>query len=108
MTPANTQVAPSPTIKAYEDKITAQLQLAKAKLEQLQAKAREKSAQGEIAAINSLTTAKQNIDRKLQDLKATSDSNVARAKADIDADVATFTASIDQLAGKVQSWSARK
>ena len=108
MPTTNTHAAPHPTLKTYEDKITAQIQEAKARLEQFEAKARDKKAQGETAAIDSLKTAKQNIDRKLQDLKTTHDTNVARAKADIDADVAKFKASIDELAAKLKTHTARK
>jgi hypothetical protein len=108
MATTNTHAAPNPTLKAYEDKITAQIQEAKARLEQFEAKTRDKTAQSETAAIVSLKTAKQNIDRKLQDLRKTHDTNVARAKADIDADVAKFKASIDELAAKLKTHTAKK
>jgi len=94
-------------LKAYEDKVKAQLQDAKTRLEQFEAKAKEKGAQAEITAVNGLKTAKANIDRKLQDLKKTSDTHVARAKADIDANVATFKASVDDFNAKFKS-SAKK
>ena len=108
MATTTTQAAPNPMLKAYQDKVAAQVQEAKAKLEQLEAKAKKKKAQGEIAAINTMKTAKQNIDRKLQDLKATHDSNVARAKTEIDADVAKFKASIDELSGKSKPQTAKQ
>ena len=106
---ANTtaQATPSSTLKAYEDKVKAQLQDAKGRVEQFEARAREKGAQAEITAVNGLKTAKANIDRKLQDLKKTSDTHVARAKADIDADVATFKASIDDFNAKFKSSAKR-
>jgi len=108
MRSTNKEVASNSTLKTYEEKVKAQLQGAKARLEQFEAKASEKGAQAETAAINSLKTAKQNIDRKLQDLKTTHSSNVARAKADIDADVVTIKASIDELAAKAKTGSAKK
>src|SRR5262249_22499135 len=86
----HTQETASSTLKTYEDKVRAQMQDAKTRLEQFEAKAKEKGAQAEVAAVNNLKTAKANIDRKLQDLKKTHDAYVTRAKADIDADVATF------------------
>src|SRR5260370_34069884 len=95
MATTQTQQAPSAGLKAYEDKITAHMQEAKAKLQQIEAKAqlqqieakaKETKAQAEITTLNSLKAAKQNIDRKLQDLKTTNAAHVARAKADIDAD----------------------
>ena len=103
-----TPEAPGSTLKAYEDSINAQIQGVKAKLDEFNAKARDKAAQGEAAAVDRLKTAKANIDRKLQDLKTTHASNVARAKADIDADVATFKASVDELAGKLKTQTAKK
>ena len=107
MATANTQATPSSTLKAYEDKVKTQLQDAKARLEQFEAGAKAKGAHAEITAVNSLKTAKANIDRKLQDLKKTNDTYVARAKADIDADVATFKASVDDFNAKFKS-SAKK
>jgi hypothetical protein len=108
MTPSNTQGASNPTLKDYEDDIAAQIREAKAKIEQLEAKARDKGTQGTTAAINSLKTAKQNIDTKLQDLKTTHDSNLARAKTDIETDVARFKASIGELTEKLKTESAKK
>jgi hypothetical protein len=90
------------TLKAYEDKIRAQVQEAKAKLEQFEARAKEKHADAEISAINQLKTSRQDIDRKLQELKSTQEANMARAKEVIDADVAKFRASLDTLSGKLR------
>jgi wobble nucleotide-excising tRNase len=100
-TPSTPQ-APNPTLKAYEDKVRAQVQEAKAKLEQFEAKAKEQHAETEITAINRLKTAKQDIDRKLQGLKTAHDEHLARAKAEIDQDVSKFKASIDTLSGKLR------
>ena len=72
------------TLKTYEDKIKAQIDHAKAKLQQFETTAKEKRAQAETAAINHLKAVKENIDRKLQDLKTTHESHVAKAKSDID------------------------
>ena len=107
MATTNAQATPSSTLKAYEDKVKAQLQDAKARVDQFEGRAKEKGAHAEITAVNGLKTAKANIDRKLQDLKKTSDTHVARAKADIDADVATFKASVDNFNAKFKS-SAKK
>jgi hypothetical protein len=110
MTPASTPsgTAPSATVKIYEDKINAQIQEAKAKLDQFEAQAKKQGAQAELTAINHLKTAKQNIDRKLQDLKTTHETHVARAKADIEAEVTNFKASIDELAAKFKAHPATK
>jgi len=98
----------SAVIKAYQDKISAQVQEAKAKLEVLEATARQKKAQAEIAAIASLKTAKQDIETRLKDLKTTSESNASRAKAEIDAEVAKFKSSIADLGAKLKTHTAAK
>jgi uncharacterized protein (DUF3084 family) len=85
--------------QSHEDAIAAQMRDAKVKLEQFAANAKGKGAQAQAAAIESLNTAKQYIDQKVQDLKTTSEQYRSRAKADIAADVATFKASVDKLAG---------
>jgi len=87
-------------LKAYEDKVRAQVREGKAKLDQVAAMASEKKAQVEIDAIGGLNATRQNIERKLEDLKKTSEAHVSRAKADIDAEVANFKTSIDQVASK--------
>ena len=75
----------------------------KAKLEQLEAKAKVGKAVTEIAAIRGLASARENISRKLKDLNTTHSSNVPRAKADIAADVLLFKAAIDAIAGRLNS-----
>jgi len=95
-------------LRAYEDKVAADMRDAKGRLEQFAANAKDKAAQAEVAAVNSLKTAQHNIDRKLQDLKGTHAEHMARAKADIDADVATFKASVDDFASKFKASTAKK
>jgi len=85
--------------QSLEDAIGTQMREAKAKLEQFAATAKGKGAQVQAAVITDLNTAKQHIDQKVQDLKTTSEQHRSRAKADIAADVATFKASVDKLAG---------
>jgi hypothetical protein len=66
MATANTQSAPrteSAALKAYEDKIRAQVQEAKATLDQFETKAKEKKAQAEITALNNLKASKQEAGR---------------------------------------------
>jgi len=55
-----------------------------------------------------LKAAKQNISQRLQDLKATHQSNVSRAQADIDADVARLTAEIDELGAQLKLQASQK
>jgi F0F1-type ATP synthase membrane subunit b/b' len=102
MNTPSTPPAPNPTLKAYEDKVRAQVQEAKSKLEQFEAKAKAQHAETEITAINRLKTAKQDIEQKLRGLKTAHDEHLARAKAEIDQDVSKFKASIDTLSGKLR------
>ena len=101
-TKPQTASAAKDKIDAYVAKVRGQVQDGKAKLDQLEAKAKDKRAQTETDAIARLQTAKQNLDQKIQDLKSTSQVHVARAKADIDADVAAFKASVDEIASRVR------
>src|SRR5271156_4145900 len=95
-------------IKAYQAKIGAQLNETKALLNGFEAHVKGKFAQSEIDAISRLKAKHQEIDKKVhQDLKTTGDVAVAaKVKSDIDADVAKFKASLDQLAAKVKSQPA--
>ena len=96
------------TLKAYEDRIAAQLREAKARLDQLEARVRAKSDEAQMAAVESLNTARNNIDRMLHDLKTTHESHAARAKADIDSAVAAFRTSVDELKHRIGSASEKK
>jgi hypothetical protein len=95
-------------IKAYQEKIGAQLNEAKALLNGFEAHAKGKLAQSEIDAISRLKTKHQEIDKKVHhDLKATGEVAIAaKVKSDIDAEIAKFKSSLDQLAAKVKSQPA--
>jgi len=96
------------TIKAYVDKITADIQQGKAVLEQLEAKARSKRADAEIAAIDRLKAANRTIEQKVHDLKNAHESHVQRAKADIDAEIASFKSTIEDLGTRLKAQFAQK
>jgi len=95
-------------IKAYQEKINAQLQEAKAVLTGLEAHAKGKLAQSEIDTLNRLKTKHQEIEKKVHhDLKTAGEVAVAaKVKSDIDAEVTKFKASVDQLSQKVKSQPA--
>ena len=95
-------------IKAYQEKVNAQLQEAKAVLNGLEAHAKGKLAQSEIDAINRLKAKHQEIEKKVHhDLKTAGEVAVAaKVKTDIDSEVAKFKTSLDQLSTKVKSQSA--
>jgi uncharacterized metal-binding protein len=92
-------------VKAYEQKINAQLHEAKALLDGFEAHAKGKLAQSEIDAISHLKTKHQEIEKKVHhDLKTAGAVAVAaKVKSDIDAEITKFKASVDQLAAKVRS-----
>jgi uncharacterized protein involved in exopolysaccharide biosynthesis len=94
-TPTGTDT--SATLKAYEDKMNAQIRDAKAKLEQFEAKAATQGAQAETKAIEQLKTTRQNLEQKMRDLKTTQGANLERAQGDISAEVAKLHTSIDKL-----------
>ncbi len=95
-------------VKAYQEKINAQLQEAKAVLNGLGAHAKGKLAQAEIDTIARLKAKNQEIEKRVhQDLKTTGEVAVAaKIKSDIDAEMTKFKTSVDQLSAKVKSQSA--
>jgi hypothetical protein len=95
-------------IKAYQEKIGAQLQEAKAVLKGVEAHAKGKLAQSEIDTIARLKAKHQEIDKKVhQDLKVGAEVTLAaKVKSDIDAEVTKFKASVDQFAAKAKSQPA--
>ena len=89
-------------VKAYEEKITGQLQQTKAQLAQLEARAKSTMAQAEIDAAGRLKTKHQEIDKKRQNLKTVGDAKLAQAKAEIDADLANLKNSVAELSTKLK------
>src|SRR5215831_3834636 len=95
-------------IKAYQEKINAQLQEAKAVLSGLEAHAKGKLAQSEIDTIARLKAKHQEIEKKVhQNLKTTGEVAVAaKVKSDIDTEMTKFKTSVDQLSAKIKSQPA--
>ncbi len=89
--------------KAYEEKISAQMQQAKAQLEQLEAHAKGQMAQAEIDTINHLKTKQQEIEKKGQELKTVGDAKVEQVKAALDTEIAKLKSSLQQVATKLKS-----
>ena len=95
-------------VKAYQEKVDAQLHEAKALLDGFEAHVKGKVAQSEIDAISRLKAKHQEIDKKVHhDLKTAGEVTVAaKVKSDIDAEIAKFKTSLAQLAAKVKSQPA--
>jgi hypothetical protein len=100
-TPRGTRATP----EAFQDKIVAQIKEAEARIQQFEGKVREKRLQAEIAAVNGLKAARLNIERKLKDLATTQESQIARAKADIDAAAGALKTSLDEFGRKLSTLS---
>jgi putative IMPACT (imprinted ancient) family translation regulator len=95
-------------IKAYGEKVNAELQEAKAVLKGLEAHAKGKLAQSEIDAIKRLKAKHQEVEKKVHhDLKTAGEVAVAaKVKTDIDSEMTRFKSSLDQLSAKIKSQSA--
>src|SRR5262249_23806713 len=87
----------SATLKAFEDKINAQIRDAKAKLEQVEMKTATERDQTESKTIEELKTTRQNLEQKVRDLNTTNAASLERAKEEISAEVAKLRTSIDKL-----------
>jgi hypothetical protein len=96
------------TLKAYEDKIAAQIHAANTRIDEFEASAKPRRAEAEITAINGLKTTRQNLERMLADLKTTRDAQVVRATADIDAALAAFQTSLGDFRRKFTTPSEKK
>lgn len=101
METSQTQPGTAPTLEAYEDKIAAQIHAANTRIDEFEASAKPLRAQAEITAINSLKAARQNLERMLVELKTTRDAQVERARADIDAAIVAFQASLEDVRHKL-------
>jgi hypothetical protein len=104
----NSQPGIRSTLQAYEDKIAAQIRAANIRIDEFEAKAKPRRAQAEVAAIEGLKAARQNVERMLVDLKTTGDAQVVRAKADIDKAIVAFQASLEDFRRKFTTPSAKK
>jgi len=86
--------------KAYEEKVSAQLQQVKAKLDELVARGKGTTAQAEIDVINHLKAKHSEIEKKRQDLKTSGDAKLEQIKAEIEADIAKLRTSLEQATAK--------
>ena len=108
METSNAQPETASTLQAYEDKIAAQIHAANTRIDEFESKARPRRAQAEVAAIDGLKAARQNIERMLVDFKTAGDAQAVRAKADIDKAIVTFQASLEDFRRKFTTPSEKK
>jgi hypothetical protein len=95
--------------KAHGEKFSAQLHEAKALLDEFEAHARKAKAQAEIDAINDLKIRRQEIEKKIQDLKTVGEDKVgADVKARIEGDILKFKAALDAFRAIHKKETAKK
>lgn len=94
--------APNVPLKAYEEKITAQLQQAKAQLTELEARGKGKLAEAQIDLFNDVKKRHREIETKLHELKTVGDAKADHVKAEIDAHLTKLKSELTDLASKVR------
>jgi len=90
------------TTKAYDEKLSGQLQQTKAQLGEFEAQAEGKMLQAEIGTINDLKAKQQEIEKKYQALKPSGAAKLEHLKAQIDPEMAALKTSLEQLATKLR------
>jgi len=89
--------------KAVQDKIASQISTVQAKLDTLKAKAQTAKANTELKAIADLMTQKQAIDKKLGELKHSTESAYQQAKTDVESHVAELEKSVKAIEAKLKA-----
>ena len=103
-----TQSQTESTWQAYEDKIAAQIRAMNVRIDEFETKTKPKRAEAEIAAIKGLKIARPNLEQMLANFKTTRDTQLTRAKVDIDAAVVAFQASLEDFRRKFTAPSDKK
>jgi uncharacterized protein involved in exopolysaccharide biosynthesis len=93
-------------LKAFEDKIEAQLREAKAKLDQLEAQRKEQRADAEIKAINAFRTQQHELEKKRQELKTVGEAKMGQLKAEIEAGLAKLKTLENEVSAKIKTHHA--
>ncbi len=83
--------------QAVHDKIESQVKTVQAKLDTLKARAESAKADAELKSIADLLIKKQAIDRKLNELKKSSETAYQQARADIESRVAELKKSVQAI-----------
>ena len=95
-------------IKAFEEKVSAELQAAKSQIETIEKNAKGKLQQAQIEAINAFKAWTQELDKKRQSLKTSAVAQAAQLKTEIEADIAKFKGSLAELHSKFNNHAATK
>ncbi len=97
---ATQTTTPGIDLKAYEDKIVAKIREVSARIDQIEATTKAKRAQAEVAAITGLKTAREGMEKKLNELRTTQATQVARAKTEIDAAIVKLEEALEDFREK--------
>jgi polyhydroxyalkanoate synthesis regulator phasin len=89
--------------KAVHDKIESQIKIARAKLDALKARAESAKSNAELKGIVELLTKTRAIDRKVSDLKQSSEAVYNQTKSDIEARVAELEQSVQAIEAKFKA-----
>jgi multidrug resistance efflux pump len=96
-------VAMSAARKAVSDKVESQVHTFEAQLATLKAKAETAKANAELKAIANLATTKVALDQKVAELRTAGEAAYQQAKADVEARIAEFQASIKNIESKIKA-----
>ena len=89
--------------KAVHDKIESQIKIARAKLDALKARAESAKSNAELKGIVELLTKTRAIDRKVSELKQSSEAVYNQTKSDIEARVAELEQSVQAIEAKFKA-----
>ena len=89
--------------QAIQDKLESRIKTAEAKLQTLKARAEAAKADVEIKAIVDLLTRKEELHRKLQELKKSGEARWEIVKADLVLRIATFEKAVEGIEAKVKA-----
>ena len=91
--------------KTFEENVSAQLEKSKSQMKEIETLAKGKASQTESDAISGLKNKRDEILKKVQELKTSTDT---KAKAAIETELTKFNDSLGQIATKLKSPAASK
>ncbi len=89
-------------LNAFEHKISAQMEEAKAHISEIEAAAKGKAAGAEMDALKRLHTIKANIETKHAELKTAQEAKASALKTEIEAEIAKLKTSAETLHSKIR------
>ena len=102
------QAQNKPNLVDYEIRMVALIREAEARIEKFEQRAKANRLNSEVTAIDQLRVARENLQTKLRGLATTSQANIVRAKADIDAAAASLKAGLDDLGRTLAAFAGKR